>query len=80
MNNARLGVGFECDRPHARRPIDWRSRLRRKSGRAMGKTIDKHEMIADYLDEMRTDIAGHCVPSPCTAGYHEEMAQKLGLR
>jgi 3-(methylthio)propanoyl-CoA dehydrogenase len=30
----------------------------------MGKTIDRHEMIADYLDEMRTDIQG-CAPWPC---------------
>ena len=24
--------------------------------RSMGKTIDQHEMIADYLDEMKTDL------------------------
>ena len=54
MNNARVGVGFEaiglCEAAYrmarefaAQRP-------------SMGKTIDRHEMIADYLDEMRTDI------------------------
>jgi alkylation response protein AidB-like acyl-CoA dehydrogenase len=56
MNGARLGVGFEslglCEAAY---------RLARDyaAGRpSMGKTIDRHEIIADYLDEMRTDIQG----------------------
>jgi len=56
MNGARLSVGFEtiglCEAAHrmareyaAERP-------------SMGKTIDRHEIIADYLDEMASDIEG----------------------
>src|SRR4051812_29143063 len=53
MNHARLGVGFEsiglCE-----------AALRLARGyaaerRSMGKTIDRHEMNADWLDEMETD-------------------------
>jgi hypothetical protein len=45
---------------------------------SMGKPIARHEMIADYLDEMRTDIQG--MRALAVAGaYHEEMAQKLEL-
>jgi hypothetical protein len=76
MNNARLGVGFEslglCEAAYrlaaayaAERP-------------SMGKTIDRHEMIADYLDEMRTDIQGIRAIAVYGA-FHEEMAQKLEL-
>jgi hypothetical protein len=56
MNSARVGVGFEC--------LGFcESALRMAKAYAaerpsMGKTIDKHEMIADYLDEMQTDIQG----------------------
>ena len=56
MNNARLGVGFEalglCESAYrmAKQYASERS--------SMGKTIDQHEIIADYLDEMRTDIQG----------------------
>ncbi|MEM7436900.1 MAG: acyl-CoA dehydrogenase family protein, partial [Myxococcota bacterium] len=45
---------------------------------SMGKTIDQHEMIADYLEGMQTEIQGVRALA-MTAGYHEEMAQKLGL-
>ncbi|MFP6684489.1 MAG: acyl-CoA dehydrogenase family protein [Polyangiaceae bacterium] len=54
MNNARLGVGFEalglCEAAY-RLARDYAAERP-----SMGKTIDKHEMIADYLDEMKTDI------------------------
>ena len=33
----------------------------------MGKTIDRHEMIADYLDEMRDRHRRRCARSRCTA-------------
>lgn len=76
MNNARLGVGFEsiglCEAAYrlaaayaAERP-------------SMGKTIDQHEMIADYLDQMRTEIQGLRAIAMHGA-WHEEMAQKLEL-
>jgi 3-(methylthio)propanoyl-CoA dehydrogenase len=54
MNNARVGVGFEslglCEAAYrvARDYAEQRP--------SMGKTIDRHEMIADYLEEMETDI------------------------
>ena len=56
MNNARIGVGFE-----ALGLIEASARMARSyaQGRtSMGKTIDQHEMIADYLDEMETDAVG----------------------
>jgi len=76
MNNARLGVGFEsiglCEAAYraareyaAERP-------------SMGKTIDRHEMIADYLDQMRTEIQGLRALAMHGA-MHEEMAQKLDI-
>ena len=45
---------------------------------SMGKMIDRHEMIADYLDEMQTDIQGIRALA-VSSGYHEEMGQKLNL-
>lgn len=77
MNNARVGVGFEslglCEAAR-RLAVDYAA-----VRRSMGKTIDQHEMIADYLDEMATDcqairaLAFH-------GAYHEEMNQKLRLK
>jgi 3-(methylthio)propanoyl-CoA dehydrogenase len=76
MNGARIGVGFEalglCEAAYRKALAYARERP------SMGKTIDQHEMIADLLDEMRTDIQGlralamHCV-------WHEEIATKLEL-
>lgn len=77
MNGARVGVGFECIGlcEAAIRLAEEYAAQRR----SMGKTIDKHEMIADYLDEMRTDVQG--VRALCVYGvYHEELGQKLQLR
>ena len=45
---------------------------------SMGKTIDRHEMIADLLDEMEGDIRGLRALAMHGA-FHEEMAQKLRL-
>jgi len=76
MNNARIGVGFESiglAEAAYRMARDYAAE--RKS---MGKTIDRHEMIADYLDEMRTDIQGLRALAVASA-YHEEMAQKLAI-
>ncbi len=56
MNNARLGVGFEslglCEAAHRLAHAYAAER------RSMGKSIDRHEMIADWLDEMKSDIVG----------------------
>ena len=46
---------------------------------SMGKTIDKHELIADYLDEMENTVAG--LRAICVdAGVSEELAQRKRLR
>ncbi|MBF0120795.1 MAG: acyl-CoA dehydrogenase family protein [Desulfobacterales bacterium] len=76
MNNARVGVGFEslgiCEAAY-RMAKSYASKRE-----SMGKTIDQHEMIADYLDEMYSDIQG--IRALAVQGaYHEEMAQKLNL-
>jgi hypothetical protein len=47
--------------------------------RSMGKTIDRHEMIADALDEMRTDIQGLRALAMYSA-VHQELAEKERLR
>ncbi len=76
MNGARVGVGFEslglCEAAR-RLAVDYAAERV-----SMGKTIDKHEMIADYLDEMATDcqairaLAVH-------ACWHEEIARKTDM-
>jgi alkylation response protein AidB-like acyl-CoA dehydrogenase len=77
MNGARVGVGFEClglCEAAIRIATDYAAQRR-----SMGKTIDKHEMIADYLDEMRTDA--QALRALCVHGtYHEELAQKLAMK
>ena len=77
MNNARLGVGFEalglCESAY-RLAQDY------ASGRqSMGKSIDKHEIIADYLDQMRTDIQVIRAMSVDGAIW-EETALRLGVK
>jgi alkylation response protein AidB-like acyl-CoA dehydrogenase len=73
MNNARLGVGYEsigmCEAAY-RMARDY------AAGRpSMGKPIARHELIADYLDEMRTDIQG--LRALCMYGaIHEERAER----
>lgn len=74
MNGARLSVGFE-----AIGLAEAAYRLARDYAaerRSMGKTIDRHEMIADYLDEMRTDIQGLRALAIYGA-YHEELSQRM---
>jgi alkylation response protein AidB-like acyl-CoA dehydrogenase len=76
MNGARLGVGFECIGliENAIRLAEAYAAERR----SMGKTIDKHELIADYFDEMKTDLAG--IRALAIVGaYDEELAQKCWL-
>jgi alkylation response protein AidB-like acyl-CoA dehydrogenase len=73
MNNARIGVGFEslglCEAAY-RKARDYAA-----DRPSMGKTIDKHEMIADYLDEMRTDIQAIRALA-MRALFCEEVSQK----
>jgi len=77
MNGARVGVGFEalglCEAAYRKAVAYAQQRL------SMGKTIDRHEMIADLLDEMRTDLrAIRCLA--VSAGVHDEIARKLKIR
>ena len=76
MNNARLGVGFEslgiCE---AAIRLAKEYAAERTS---MGKTLDQHEMIADYIQEMETDAQAIRALSMYGA-YHEEMHQKLRI-
>ena len=76
MNNARLGVGFEC---LGLSESAYRAATEYAAERgSMGKTINRHEMIAEYLETMQTEIQGIRAMA-MTAGFHEEMAQKLAL-
>jgi alkylation response protein AidB-like acyl-CoA dehydrogenase len=76
MNGARLGVGFEslglCEAAYRM------ARAYAAERPSMGKTIDKHEMIADYLDEMKSDIQAIRAIA-MRAAEAEEIAQKLKL-
>lgn len=76
MNNARLGVGFEC---LGLCEAAWRkAKAYAAQRRSMGKTIDRHELIAEMLDEMEADIVA--IRALCvTAAWHEELAQKLQI-
>src|SRR5579872_96238 len=76
MNNARVGVGFESVglAENAYRMAKAYAEERR----SMGKPIARHEMLADYLDEMRTDIQAMRALGVAGA-FHEEMSQKLKL-
>lgn len=76
MNNARLAVAFEslgiCEAAY-RMSRDYAAERP-----SMGKTIDKHELIAEYLDEMKTDIqALRAIAIQGT--FHEELAQRYRL-
>lgn len=76
MNNARIAVGFEsiglCEKAY-RLARDYASERE-----TMGKPIERHEMIADYLDEMKTDIQGLRALAVHSA-FHEEMHRKLEI-
>jgi len=76
MNNARVGVGFECLGLSESAYRTAREYAAERS--SMGKTIDRHEMIADYLETMKTEIQGVRAMA-VSASYHEEMAQKLAM-
>jgi len=76
MNNARISVGFEalglCE-----------AALRMAKAYAaerpsMGKTIDKHEMIAEMIDEMEIDILGMRALA-IKAAQNEELARRAAL-
>jgi alkylation response protein AidB-like acyl-CoA dehydrogenase len=76
MNNARVGVGFESI--GLAQAAYAMAKAYAEERRSMGKVIAKHEMLADYLDEMRTDIQGMRALGVAGA-FHEEMSRKLEL-
>ncbi|MFT7521114.1 MAG: alkylation response protein AidB-like acyl-CoA dehydrogenase [Kiritimatiellia bacterium] len=76
MNNARISVGFEslglCESA-------WRmARDYAQQRRSMGKAIARHEMLADWLDEMQTDIEGIRALA-VAAAIREESCQRKTL-
>jgi len=76
MNNARIGVCFEgIGLAEAALRLARAYAAERPS---MGKPIDQHEMVADYLDEMETDIQGLRALA-MYGGFHEELAQRYRL-
>jgi 3-(methylthio)propanoyl-CoA dehydrogenase len=77
MNNARIGVGFESI-GLAQAAYEMAREYAAQRG-SMGKTIDQHEMIADYLEEMRTDIQGLRALA-VEAAWLEEQSQRLRIR
>ena len=76
MNGARVGVGFEALGPME---AAYRAAKAYASERpSMGKTIDQHEMIADFLEEMRTDIQATRAIA-MDAAWHDELSQKMRI-
>lgn len=74
MNNARIAVGFEA---LAILEASYRMAASFAEERsAMGKPIAKHEMIADYLDEMDVTIRG--LRAMCfEAAFAEEVSHRM---
>jgi 3-(methylthio)propanoyl-CoA dehydrogenase len=73
MNHARLGVGFEaiglCE------SAVRMARSYAADRHSMGKPIARHELIADYLSEMETDLCGLRALA-MHAAFHDEVGQK----
>ncbi|HTB77142.1 MAG TPA: acyl-CoA dehydrogenase family protein [Polyangiaceae bacterium] len=76
MNNARVGVGFESI-GLAQAAYNM-AKAYAEERRSMGKVIARHEMLADYLDEMKTDVQAMRALGVAGA-FHEEMSRKLEL-
>lgn len=76
MNHARLSVGFEsiglCE------AAVRMARAYAAERRSMGKPIERHEMIADYLSEMENDVIGLRALA-MHAAFHDEVGQKQAL-
>lgn len=74
MNNARIAVGFES---LAIMEASYRLAAQYAEDRVtMGKSIAKHEMIADYLDEMEVTIRG--LRAICfEAAFCEEVGHRM---
>jgi len=76
MNNARVSVACEslgiCEAAF-RLARDYAAERP-----SMGKTIDRHEMIADMLDEMETDIQAIRALT-MAAAQHEEISRRMNI-
>lgn len=76
MNNARVAVGFEslglCEAALRK------ARAYAAQRPSMGRTIDRHEMVAELLEGMQTEIQGIRALA-VQAAWHEELAQKARL-
>lgn len=76
MNNARVAVGFES---LGLAEAAWRAARAYAAQRpSMGRTIDRHEMVAEILEGMQTEIQGIRALA-MQAAWHEELAQKMRL-
>ena len=76
MNNARIGVTFEAIGISENALRMAREYAQQRP--SMGKTVDRHEMIADYLDEMEIDIMAMRALA-WHGAYYEELAQKTNI-
>ena len=76
MNNARIGVGFESI--GVMEAALRASRAYAAERPSMGKTIDRHELVADLLDEMDIDVRATRAMA-MEAAWHEELAQKAEI-
>jgi alkylation response protein AidB-like acyl-CoA dehydrogenase len=77
MNNARIGVGFES--LGLAEAALRQARAYAATRPSMGKTIDRHEMIAELLDGMDLDVKAIRAMA-MAASWHEEIQRKLDLR
>ncbi|MEZ4463532.1 MAG: acyl-CoA dehydrogenase family protein [bacterium] len=76
MNNARLAVAFESlglGEAAYRMARDYAAERM-----SMGKSIDRHELIAEYLDGMRTDLQAMRAVA-ITGAWHEELSRRYQL-
>ncbi len=74
MNNARLAVGFESI--GIMEAAYRMARAYAEERVSMGKAIARHEMIADYLDEMEVTIKGLRAIT-FEAAFHEEVSTRM---
>ncbi|MBD88917.1 MAG: hypothetical protein CL940_01080 [Deltaproteobacteria bacterium] len=76
MNNARISVA--CESLGICEAAVRLSRSYAEERPSMGKTIDRHEMIADMLAEMENDIQGIRALT-MAAAESEELSRRLGI-
>jgi len=76
INHARIGVGFESiGLAEAALRL---ARAYASERRSMDRTLDRHELIADYLDEMEIDVIGLRALA-MHAAYEDEIGHKKSL-